>query len=455
MNTLITRLTRGEAGFDRHIADRVFNELPFDRAPDLIAIPRSEAEIIEVVREARRTGQKLAILSGGHSWIGAPLRAGGVLIDMSTFDRIEVDAASRTARVGPAARSGSLAKTLAAHGLAFPSGHCGTPGFGGYVLGGGIGLNTGQWKPACYSLRSVRVVTATGELVVASAADRHDLLWLARGSGPSFPGVITEFEIELQNRPADTHVSSWLFAFEELAAVSRWISAVSSQLPSNVEVATAALGLERPVHPPSDGFPDHVVAVSAMIYADDAEEAREAVTPMAAGPGTPPLAKSDLEPVPFELLHEAFDAEYLPGHRYLADSFWSDRDVEGVLMPLQETFRRAPSGKSNVIALMPANGSKLGLSAEFGAYSMDERTLVMPYAIWTDPASDDTNRSWMSEMSEILASVSTGHFISEADLDAYPDRLPRSFTTANWERVHALRAQWDPDGVFHIPGQRT
>lgn len=453
MGTVITRLTRGEAAFDEHIADRVFNKLPFGRAPDLIAVPETEDEVVEVVRAARLNGHQIAVLSGGHSWIGAPLRTGGVLIDMSAFDRLEVDVESRTARVGPAVRSGALAKTLASDGFAFPSGHCGTPAFGGYVLGGGIGLNPGQWKFACYSLRSMRVVTASGEIVVASEADRHELLWLARGCGPAFPGVITEFEIELQNRPTDTRVSSWLFAFDELAAVSRWISTVSPALPANVEIATAALGPDRPDHRPSEGFPDHVLAVSATAYADSAHEAHEALAPMAAGPGVRPLAYGELEPMPFELLHEAFDAEYLPDQRYLADSFWSDHDVEGVLMPLQEAFLRAPSGKSNVIALMPANGSKLGLSDHFGAYSMDERTLVMPYAIWTDPAADNANRAWISEMSKILEPISTGHFISEADLDAYPNRLPGSFTPANWERVLALRAQWDRDGLFHMPGR--
>jgi FAD/FMN-containing dehydrogenase len=232
---------------------------------------------------------------------------------------------------------------------------------------------------------------------------------------------------------------------------------VSSALPSNVEVATAALGPERPAHTPAeDGLPNHVVAVSATAYAHYAQEAREALAPMTPGPGIPPLVHSELEPVPFELLHEEFDAEYPEGHRYLADSFWTDRDVEGALAPLQEAFLRAPSGKSNVIALMPGNGAKLGLSTESGAYSMDERTLVMPYAVWTTPASDDANRAWIREMSEILDPISTGHFISEADLDAHPQRLARSFTPANWERVLALRAKLDPDGLFHdMPGQQA
>jgi FAD/FMN-containing dehydrogenase len=454
MGTGVQSLARAEEGFDRRIEELVFNKLPFGRAPEALVSPRSETEVVEAVRAAADAGQRVSVLSGGHSWIGAPLRESGVLLDMSAFDGIEVDEAARTARVGAAARSGVLAKALAAEGLAFPSGHCGTPAFAGYVLGGGLGLNWGRWKPACYSLRAIRVVIATGEVVEATEAEHFDLLWLARGCGPGFPGVITEFEIELQDRPADTRVSSWLFDLDDLAAVARWVDEASPSLSPKVELATSLLGPDRPEHLPAEGFPECVVAVAAMVFADAEREAREAIAPLATGPDVPVLAHDDLDPIPFEGLSDAFDAEYPEGHRYLADSFWTDEGVESALTRLRERFTRMPSGKNNVIALMPGNGSRLGLPPEAGAYSMDERTLVMHYAIWQDPATDDANREWIGAMSGLLEPISTGHFISEADLIAHPQRLERCFLPAHWERVQELRARFDPEGLFHgMPGE--
>jgi len=453
MDADFRELTRGESGFDRRIAEISFNKLPFGRTPDVIATPRTEAEVVELVREARRAGRKVAVLSGGHSWIGAAIRDGGLLIDMSAFDEVEVDVPARTARVGPAVRSGALAERLAEDELAYPSGHCGTPAFAGYMLGGGLGLNWGRWKPACYSLRGIRVVTAAGDLLVATESAHRDLLWLARGSGPGFPGVITGFEIELQDRPADTRVSSWLFSLDDLAAVCGWISDVSPALPAGVEVATELIGPDRPEHHPSDGFPDKAVGVTAIAFAQSEGEARGALEPMSAGPGVPVLAHGELESIPFEHLHKGVDTEYPEDHRYLADTFWTDRDVGEALMPLQQEFGRAPSGKNVVIALMPGNGARQGLSNADGAYSMDERTLVMPYSIWTDPKDDRANGEWMAEMVGLLEPLSTGHFISEADLEAYPERLARCFTPANWERVLSLRDEWDPDRLFHAaPG---
>lgn len=453
MGSDIPHLARGEAGFDRQVAGLLFNTLPLNRAPDVVASPRTEGEVVEIVRAARSAGQKVAVLSGGHNWIGAPVHDRGVLIDMSAFDRIEIDASSRTARVGTAARSGVLAETLAAKNFAFPSGHCGLPSIGGFILGGGFGLNVGRWKPACFSLRSVRVVTASGELVVASESERPDLLWLARGAGPAFPGVVTELEIGLQDRPADTRLSRWVFALDDLAAVTRWVSEVSPSLPSNVEVLVVALGPDRLEYDSSVGLPDHVVSVEVMVFADDAEEARAAVAPLAAGPGFAPLAHTELEPVAYEQVHKDFDAMCHDDYRYLADTFWTDLDLEA-LAPLQEAIRRAPSGKSAVMAEMFGNGERLGLRAEDAAYSIDARTLLMAYAIWDDPASDDANRAWHSDVRELLEPISIGHFVNEADLHAHPQRLARCFTPASWQRLLALRAQWDPDGLFHDPPGR-
>jgi FAD/FMN-containing dehydrogenase len=453
-----TGLPRPDAdapGLDATVRDLVFNQLPFGRRPDVVVRPRSEAEVVAAVRTAAEQGLRVAVLSGGHSWIGAPVRDGGMLLDLSAFDAVHVDAEARTLRVGPAARGGDVVAEVARHGLAYPTGHCGTPGSGGYLLGGGLGLNSGHWLPACYSVRRVRVVTADGRVLDATAEQHRDLWWLARGAGPCFPGVVTEFELDLQDRPADTRVSSWVFDFDDLAAVGRWVSEVSPLLSSRVEVFTAAGGPDRHDHLPGEGYPDRIVTVMAMAYVDSEQEAEGALAPFSTDPGVPVLAHGHLDAVAFEDLSSAFDAEYPEGHRYLADAFWSDLDVEGVMTPLQQVFCEAPSGMSNYVALMPGNGDLAGLPTETSAYSMDRRTLVMAYALWSDPAADDANRSWIRRVSAVLEPLSNGNFVSEADHEAHPQRLAASFSEESWARIAELREEWDPGHLFHRPGPPT
>jgi FAD/FMN-containing dehydrogenase len=142
------RVYRSDEGFVRRLIEPLFNKLALDRSPDVIASPRTEVEIVDLMREGSQQGWKVAVRSGGHSWIASSVRSGGLLLDMSAFNSISIGATTRTAKVGPAVRSAELVKALAAEGLAFPVGHCGTPGIGGFLLGGGIGLNFGHWKPA-------------------------------------------------------------------------------------------------------------------------------------------------------------------------------------------------------------------------------------------------------------------------------------------------------------------
>lgn len=448
---------RGEAEFRERIAGPAYNKLPVDRIPDLLMAPASEEDVVRAVRAARRDGRKIAVRSSGHSWINAAIRGDGMLIDMSAFDRVAIDAAARTARVGSAVRSDELGRALAKEGLAFPIGHCGGPAMGGYLLAGGLGLNWGLWQPACFSVRSVRVVTAAGELVVANESTNSELLWMARGAGPGFPGVITEFELELKDLPADPRVSSWFFSLEALNDVTRWVSSASVGLPANVEVAVMTIGPDRSVLPPGNGNPSHLVGVSAIAFVDNEDDARTALAPLSTGPGFAALLHGDLERIPFEALHLGADATHPERQRVLADTFWTDRHVHTTLPEISSVVMDAPSGKSFVVAIMPGHGARTsGVPEGAGAYSMDERTLVLAYAIWDDPAGDAPNRRWMSELVQRLEHVSTGHFLGEADLTRDPERAARSFSKANWERLAALRTQWDPDAAFHgYPVVRT
>jgi FAD/FMN-containing dehydrogenase len=446
----ITQWQRGDDAFRDKIVGPLYNKLPVHRSPHLLVAPRDEHEVVRAIRAAREAGHKVAVRSGGHSWIGASVRDRGMLIDMGAFDRVVIDAAARKAHVGAAVRNDHFGRLLAKEGLAFPIGHCGGPAMGGYLLTGGLGLNWGLWQPACFSVRSIRAVTAAGELVVANENSNSELLWMARGAGPGFPGVITEFELELKDRPADVRVSSWYFPLDAVDEVTHWVRDASVGLPANVELAVTTIGPDRPMLPPGSGSPTHLVGVSALAFVDSEAEARKALASLSAGPGVRALMQSDLEPIPFEALHLGADATHPEGQRVLGDTFWTDRNVHEVLPPLSTLVTSAPAGKSFIVAIMPGHGaSSSGVPKGAGAYSMDERTLVLAYAIWDDAAADAPNQTWMSEMVRPLEMASTGHFLGEADLTRHPERAARSFSKANWERLSALRVKWDPEGVFH------
>jgi hypothetical protein len=176
------------------------------------------------------------------------------------------------------------------------------------------------------------------------------------------------------------------------------------------------------------------------------------LAPFAEGPGFPALAADELEPVAFEELSAAFDAEYPEDHCYIADAFWTDLDVEATTAALKAKFTEAPSAMNNFVVMMPGHGEPLGLDPDEAAYSIDKRTLAMAYAIFPEEEAAEPNREWMASMSAILEPISSGHFVSECDIQTYPRRLPGSFSEQSWARILELRAKLDPLAMFGLPG---
>ncbi|UFS59887.1 FAD-binding oxidoreductase [Subtercola endophyticus] len=443
------RLLPADGGFAAAARDGLFNTLQPAETPALIVTPHTEAEVAQAVSDAARAGTKVAIRSGGHSWISASLREASLLIDMAAFDGIEVDVEARTAKVGPAVRGERLSKELAAHGLAFPVGHCGNPAVGGFLLGGGLGLNWGEWLPSCFSIRSMRVVLASGDVVVASADENAELFWLARGSGPGFPGIVTEFEVGLKPLPQGIRLATWMFDLADLAEVTAWVGRVSAALPASVEVSVVLAGPQRP-GATSDSAA-HIVNVIATAFAADENTALAALAAFDTEPLPDARLIDHLDPVEvaFENLHEGVDATYPEGFRYLADTFWLPTDLHDALPPLAEIMRRAPSGHSYLLTGMPGNGVGATLLPKGeAAYGMHDRSLVVPYVIWSDPADDEANHAWLADLRAVLEPLASGHFISEADLRHSAERVSRSFAADDWPRVQQLIATFDPDGVF-------
>src|SRR5829696_9071666 len=181
---------------DRYDAARVLWNGSIDHRPAAIARPRTEAEVAAVLLRARAREVDIAVRGGGHSMQGHSMSDGGVTIDLSAMNHVDIDAQARRARVGGGALLGDVARTTGPHGLAIPYGHVSHTGVAGLTLGGGIGWIMRRHGLAIDRLRAARVVTADGEVVRASYDENPDLFWGLRGGGGNF-GIVTEFEFEL------------------------------------------------------------------------------------------------------------------------------------------------------------------------------------------------------------------------------------------------------------------
>ena len=219
----------------------------FANAPDLVALPRSEADIAAVLDWA--SGAKVAVIpfGGGSSVVGGvepavgDSYAGAVSLDMRHFDRVlEVDATSRAACIQGGILGPAIEAALKPHGLAirhYPQ------SFEFSTLGGWIATRSGGHFATLYThiddfVESIRTITPAGvmesrRLPGSGAGPSPDRMMI--GSEGAL-GIITEAWMRLQGRPrfrADA-----VFGFPDFFAAARAVRAVGQAglYPSNLRV---------------------------------------------------------------------------------------------------------------------------------------------------------------------------------------------------------------------------
>lgn len=415
-----------------------------ERKPDLIVQPRTEQDILDAVSYAAQQGLKIVSRSSGHNSTGSVLRDGGMLLDMSWFRDIHINAMAASARVQPAVWNLQVVEEAEKHGLAFPAAHCPSVAMGGYLLGGGMGWNHAHWGGvACHSLQSLEVITADAQKVTASR-DRHpELFWAARGAGPGFPGIVTAFEVALYPAPALIMNSLYIHPLARLESVLEILEKLLVDKDERVEVLLlfmhnpqAAAGT-----PPEEA---RICFIGLNAFADSEDEARAMLGPAAQSP----LASGSVFKMEFQ--HSSFHKLYHPDNvdtglgRYAVDTDWVD-DLAPALLAVAEHFRSAPSPRSHLVASL-AIDTTLHNDA---CFSVNGGHFIGGYAVWDEEKDDAANYAWLEEHHRLMSPFSRGHYVNEITGDRHPQRYPACFSKANWKRLQAVRRKYDPQGVFH------
>lgn len=184
----------------------------FSAAPDLVAHPRTEADVVALL-DWCASSRIAAIPYGGGSSVcgGTEARglddfAGAVSIDLAGLDRVlEVDRTSRAARIQAGIYGPALEDTLRPQGLTlrhFPQ------SFEFSTLGGWIATRSGGHYATLYThiddfVESLRTVTPTGVMesrrLPGSGAGQSPDRFVIGSEGSV--GIITEAWMRLQDRP--------------------------------------------------------------------------------------------------------------------------------------------------------------------------------------------------------------------------------------------------------------
>jgi glycolate oxidase len=235
--------------------------------PDVVALPRSAEQVMDVLRICRRHSTPVVARGAGTGLSGGALPVpGGVLLVLSRLNRIlELDPLRRLARVEPGVTNLEISNAGAPHGLYYapdPSSQVACT-VGGNVAENSGGVHCLKHGLTVQNLLEVRVATMDGECLVlgspAGEAPGLPLLALLAGS-EGMLGVVVEVTVRLKPLPERVELIMAGFADVRLCAeaVGRIIAA--GIVPAGLEMmdAPAIRAAEAFVH---CGYPVEAAAL--------------------------------------------------------------------------------------------------------------------------------------------------------------------------------------------------
>jgi FAD/FMN-containing dehydrogenase len=434
-------VARGDARYDE--ARALWNGL-IDKQPTVLLRARTADDVVAAVRFARAQDLPVAVRGGGHGVAGNALRDDAVVIDLSAMKDVTVDPDARSARAGGGATLGELDRATQAFGLAAPLGVVSQTGIAGLTLGGGMGWLRRKHGLACDNLVSLEVVTADGRVLTASEDENADLFWGLRGGGAGL-GVVTSFEYRVHPVGPEVMLLFVFYPGERAGEILGRLDELAAAAPEGL----APLGfLGRVPHVEDFAESDHgrpYVAILAP-YAGPVAEGERVVAPFRelgdpiadfSGPTTYLEAQSTL------------DADYPDGGLY----YWKSADVERldaeVIERLTASAASAPSDESTIDVWFHG-GAMTRVAPDATAFGARQAYLIGVEANWNDAATSEANVAWARDAVAALEPYSTGGaYLNFPGLFEEGEELLRaSHGAANYERLVALRREYDPTGLF-------
>jgi UDP-N-acetylenolpyruvoylglucosamine reductase len=414
------------------------------RQPAVVLQPFSAGDVAVAVSFARDNGVLLSVKGGGHNIAGTAIAEGGLTLDMSRMCDVTVDPARKLAHVGPGCRLQDVDRATQAHGLATVLGFVSETGVAGLTLGGGLGYLTRRFGWAVDNLQEVEIVTADGEIRIASR-DRHaDLFWGVRGAGANL-GVVTRFTFRLHEVGPTVQGGLIAWPFERADEVLATYLEMTRTAPRELAAWLVLLhGPPAPFVPPQ--WHGRKLCALSVCYSGPPEQAADALAPI----------RSLDEPV-FDFLREQPYVEVqsqLDGteprgmHHYWKTEFLSGLSGD-LLSTVRDLFGASELPESEV-GILHLGGALNERPEDDGAVgNRDARFVVGVKAMWEagNPNSAAIQR-WVREGWARVRPFSTGRtYINFQGTDEDENRV-RGTYGANFERLAEVKTHYDPANLF-------
>lgn len=428
-----------DAGYEE--ARRVWNGL-YDKFPAAIARCTNSSDVIAAVNYAREHKLLLAVRGGGHDYAGNSVCDGGLVIDLSPMNRVEVDSATKTARVQGGATWGEFDARAQEFGLVTTGGTASSIGVAGLTLGGGSGYLVRRFGLALDNLLSVEIVTADGRHLKANKEENKDLFWAIRGGSGNF-GVVTVFEYQLHKVGPEVLSAQFFYPYEDSRKLLELYRVFMKEAP--VELQCYAFFLKTP---PVAPFPEEWQGKTAFVlmacYSGDIQRGKTMIRSLQ-NFGKPFFEA--IQPIAYTALQKAFDAGMPKGLRWYSKAHYLDEISDAVIDTLEKYTNPLP-GPFTMVYFEPMGGVVKEVDPTATAFPHRKAAYnlhVLPG--WSDAAHDKELTAWAKALHNALEKDATGGVYVNLLSHDEKERVKAAYGE-NYERLATLKKKWDPMNVF-------
>jgi FAD/FMN-containing dehydrogenase len=429
-----------DAGYDD--ARKVFNGM-IDRRPALIARCADADDVVAAVNLAREHDLPLSVYGGGHGVTGSAVVDAGICVDLRGMHAVEVDPDAAKARVGGGAIWGEVDAATQEHGLAITGGRVSGTGVGGLTLGSGSGWLDRKLGFTCDNLIAAEVVTADGSKVTASETENSELFWGLRGGGGNF-GVVTAFHFRLHPVGPIVLGGMLMYPAEMAGDLTRFFRDFMLEAPDEVGTGLAFISA-----PPLDFVPEPVrgkpVVGVVVCYSGPPEEGEEVMRPLRE---FGPPALDMVQPMPYTAVQQLLDPPNVKGmQNYWTADFLADLPDEAVDVLVGHATN--PVSPMSQVILVPGGGAVARVDEEATAFGQRKAPWNVHYlSMWPDPADTEQNIAFTRGLATAMKPWTTGRAYLNFIGDEGIGRVEAAFGTEKYERLQALKDEWDPENLF-------
>jgi FAD/FMN-containing dehydrogenase len=418
-------------------ARRIWNAM-IDKRPALIARCRIVSDVVNSVHFARDHGLTLSVRGGGHNVAGNAVCDDGLMIDLSLMRGIAVSAENRTASAEAGCTWRDFDRATQAFGLATTGGIIPATGIAGLTLGGGLGWLMRKHGLSCDNLVSADLVLADGRLVTASTTENTELFWGLRGGGGNF-GIASAFRYRLHPIGA-VFAGMVIHPLEQANKALKFLREFAQSTPDELNLMAVFLTA-----------PDGNKALALFgCFCGRNSEAEKVLAPLRHF-GTPVADTfAAISYVDFQALLE-------PGFPPGLQNYWKSnflRDLnDDLIEAFVDAFRSVPSS-TTAIAIEQLGGAVSRVPEDATAFNHRKNPFnALIVSSWPDRAESEKHVRWTRQLWQAIQPHSPGNvyvnYLDQED-DEGADRVRAAYGARNYERLLALKHEYDPQNTFRM-----